>query len=295
MRSFNIDDIYIDDLINTRMLPDIFNYRCITKDSDILNKKFLEKLAKQININPENLEIYHTWFKIQDKYYYFKYRYLFEELFMEKIFDEFNVPCVKHKIVKCNGKVGIISQNFRKKDCTYIDYADVIPTNMEVPLNILKYNSIMKRKMTNNDFQKYLKEIAKIMAIDIIFGQFDHRYYNIMFEKSNEHLKLAPMFDNGNIFKENTRTNTYIFESCFDTLTFSENENNIDEHTIETIVNYPELYKSLEAVLDIDLSEIFIILKREFQIEVYKEIMLQIQNYYDSHRKMVEKTLKFAR
>ena len=39
MRSFNIDNIYIDDLINTRMLPDIFNYRCITKDSDILNKK----------------------------------------------------------------------------------------------------------------------------------------------------------------------------------------------------------------------------------------------------------------
>lgn len=295
MRSFNIDDIYIDDLINTRMLPDIFNYRCITKDSDILNKKFLEELAKQININPLDLEIYHTWFKIQDKYYYFKYRYLFEELFMEKIFDEFNVPCVKHKIVKCNGRVGIISQNFRKKDCTYIDYVDVIPTNMEFPQNILKYNSIMKRKMTNNDFQKYLKEIAKIMAIDIIFGQFDHRYYNIMFEKSNEQLKLAPMFDNGNIFKENNRPDIYIFESCFDTLTFSENENNIDEHTIETIVNYPELYKSLESALDIDLSEIFIILKREFQIEVYKEIMLQIQNYYDSHCKMVEKTLKFAR
>ena len=39
MRSFNIDDIYIDNLINTRMLPDIFSYRCITKDSDILKLK----------------------------------------------------------------------------------------------------------------------------------------------------------------------------------------------------------------------------------------------------------------
>lgn len=295
MRSFNIDDIYIDDLINTRMLPDIFKYRCITKNSDILNKKFLEELAKQININPENLEIYHTWFKIQDKYYYFKYRYLFEELFMEKIFNAFSVSCVKHKIVKCNGRVGIISQNFRKSNYEYLDYADVIPTNMEFPLNILKYNSIMKRKMTNNDFQKYLNKIAKIMAIDIIFGQFDHFYYNIMYEKSKTHFNLAPMFDNGNIFKENTSIDTYIFESCFDTLTFSANENNINEHTIETIINYPELYKSLEAALDINLSEIFIILKREFQIEVYKEITLQIQNYYDSHCKMVEKTLKFTR
>lgn len=295
MRSFDIDDIYIDDLANTRKLPDIYDYRCITKDSDILNRQFLNELAEQININPLDLEIYHTWFKIQDKYYFFKYHYIFEELFMEKIFTSFKVPCVKHKLVNCNGKTGIISENFRKSNCVYLDYADVIQANIDVPLNISKYNEIIKREMTNNDYQKYLKMVSKIMAIDIMFGQFDHRYYNIMFEISDNHFKLAPMFDNGNVFKENDSQDIYIFESCFDIFSFSISENYKDEHTIETIANYPELYKSLEETLDINLSKIFIKLKRDFQIEVYKELRIQIQNYYDIHRKMIEKTLKYAR
>lgn len=294
MRSFKIDDIYIDDLVNTRKLPDIFKYRCITKDRDILNKNFINELAKQININPLDLEIYHTWFKIQDKYYYFKYYYIFEEIFMEKVFEYFKVPCIKHKLVNCNGKVGIISENFRKKDCEYIDYADIISKDTDVPLSIIKYNEIIETKMKKFDFNIYLGIVSKIIAIDIMFGQFDHRYYNIMFEKSNEHLKLAPMFDNGNIFKENNRPDTYTFESCFDTLVFSANENHIDEHTIETITNYPELYKSLEKALDINLSKIFNKLKRDFQMEVYVELKEQIQKYYDLHCKMVEKTLKLV-
>ena len=52
---------------------------------------------------------------------------------------------------------------------------------------------------------------------------------------------------------------------------------------------------SLEKALNLDLSKIFDNLELEYKIKICKEIRTQIQNYYDIHRKMVEKTLKFVR
>ena len=68
MRTFNINDVYIDELLNTSKLPDIFKYRCIIRNNDILNEQFLNELARKINVTPSNLEIYHNWFLINDKY-----------------------------------------------------------------------------------------------------------------------------------------------------------------------------------------------------------------------------------
>ena len=239
MRTFNINDVYIDKLLNTSKLPDIFKYRCIIRNNDILNEQFLNELARKINVTPSNLEIYHNWFLINDKYYYFKHYYIFEELLMEQIFKAFDVPNVNHKIVSFNGKAGIISENFRKQDCEYLNDEEVIPLEIDVPSHIIDYSSVIKTKMSDSDYQNYIELVSKIMAVDIMFGQFDHKYYNIMFEKSNTHLKLTPMFDNGCIFKEKASESTYVFKSCFDTLIFSLKSKNIDEHTIETINDYP--------------------------------------------------------
>ena len=214
---------------------------------------------------------------------------------MEQIFKAFDVPNVNHKIVSFNGKSGIISENFRKQDCEYLNYEDVLPLEIDVPTHIIDYNSVIKTKMSDSDYQNYIELVSKIMAVDIMFGQFDHKYYNIMFEKSNTHLKLTPMFDNGCIFKEQASESTYVFNSCFDTLTFSLKSKNIDEHTIETINDYPELFKSLEATLNFNLTKIFNSLEQTYQLELYKELREQIQSYYDIHRKMVEKTLKHVK
>ena len=228
MRTFNINDVYIDELLNTSKLLDIFKYRCIIRNNDILNEQFLNELARKINVTPSNLEIYHNWFLINDKYYYFKHYYIFEELLMEQIFKAFDVPTVNHEIVSFNGKAGIISENFRKQDCEYLNYEDVIPLEIDVPSHIIDYNSVIKTQMSDSDYKNYIELVSKIMAVDIMFGQFDHKYYNIMFEKSNTHLKLTPMFDNGCIFKEQASESTYVFKSCFDTLTFSLKSKNID-------------------------------------------------------------------
>jgi len=295
MRTFNINDIYIDELLNTSKLPDIFKYRCIIRNNDILNKQFLNELARKINVNSTDLEMYHNWFLINDKYYYFKHYYIFEELLMEQIFKAFDVSTVNHKLVSFNGKAGIISENFRKKDCEYLNYEDMIPLEIDVPTNVIDYNSVIKTKMSDTDYKNYIELVSKIMAADIMFGQFDHKYYNIMFEKTNSHLRLTPMFDNGNIFNEKVSASTYTFKSCFDTLSFSLNSKQFDEHTIETIKNYPELFKSLEAALNFNLTKIFNSLEQTYQLEIYKELRNQIQSYYDEHRKMVEKTIKHVK
>lgn len=115
MRTFNINDIYIDELLNTSKLPDIFKYRCIIRNNDILNGQFLNELARKINVTPSNLEIYHNWFLINDKYYYFKHYYIFEELLMEQIFKAFDVPTVNHEIVSFNGKVELLVKILENK------------------------------------------------------------------------------------------------------------------------------------------------------------------------------------
>ena len=157
MRTFNINDVYIDELLNTSKLPDIFKYRCIIRNNDILNEQFLNELALIINVTPSNLEIYHNWFLINDKYYYFKHYYIFEELLMEQIFKAFDVPNVNHKIVSFNGKTGIISENFRKQDCEYLNYEDVIPLEIDVPSHIIDYSSVIKTKMSDSDYQNYIE------------------------------------------------------------------------------------------------------------------------------------------
>lgn len=294
MRTFTIDDIYLEDLINPHHLLDISKYKCLSLNKDILNKVLLEDLGQKININTSTLAIYNNWFLINNKYYYFKYHYIFEELFMEKIFATFNVPCVSHTIVKCDHKVGIISENFRKSNCKYLNYNEVISSNIDIPSHILDYNNKVSTKMTRTDYQKYLDLISKIIAIDILFGEFDHHYYNVMFEKSSSHLNLAPMFDNGDIFKDND-SDTYLFESCFDTLSFSLNSKRIDKHTIETIKYFPELFTNLESAININLNKIYNLLEQDYQLHIYKELKNQIQNYYDNHCKMVEKSLKLVK
>lgn len=114
----------------------------------------------------------------------------------------------------------------------------------------------------------------------------------MFFAKSKEHICLAPMFDNGCIFLEDYN-DILIYGSCFGTLSFSTYYE--DYFTTDTLRKFSQMVCSLEKALNLDLSKIFDNLELEYKIKICKEIRTQIQNYYDIHRKMVEKTLKFVR
>lgn len=281
----------LSEMLDLNNIVDMTEFSCFQNEYDSSNEKYILNLAKSINIEPDLLSTYNNWLKINNKYFYFKSNNAFQELLIEKLFEEVKVRTVKHQIVKFNDEIGIISQNYRKPNLLYYYFSEII-TGYNSENNFIEINNSIKKVMKHEDYENYLNQMFKIIAVDILFGQYDRWEYNVFFAKSKEHICLAPMFDNGCIFLEDYN-DILIYGSCFGTLSFSTDYE--DYFTTDTLRKFSQMVCSLEKALNLDLSKIFDNLELEYKIKICKEIRTQIQNYYDIHRKMVEKTLKFVR
>lgn len=281
----------LSEMLDLNNIVDMTEFSCFQNEYDSSNEKYILNLAKSINIEPDLLSTYNNWLKINNKYFYFKSNNAFQELLIEKLFEEVKVRTVKHQIVKFNDEIGIISQNYRKPNLLYYYFSEII-TGYNSENNFIEINNSIKKAMKHEDYENYLNQMFKIVAVDILFGQYDRWEYNVFFAKSKEHICLAPMFDNGCIFLEDYN-DILIYGSCFGTLSFSTEYE--DYFTTDTLRKFSQMVCSLEKALNLDLSKIFDNLELEYKIKICKEIRTQIQNYYDIHRKMVEKTLKFVR
>ena len=281
----------LSEMLDLNNIVDMTEFSCFQNEYDSSNEKYILNLAKSINIEPDLLSTYNNWLKINNKYFYFKSNNAFQELLIEKLFEEVKVRTVKHQIVKFNDEIGIISQNYRKPNLLYYYFSEII-TGYNSENNFIEINNSIKKVMKHEDYENYLNQMFKIIAVDILFGQYDRWEYNVFFAKSKEHICLAPMFDNGCIFLEDYN-DILIYGSCFGTLSFSTEYE--DYFTTDTLRKFSQMVCSLEKALNLDLSKIFDNLELEYKIKICKEIRTQIQNYYDIHRKMVEKTLKFVR
>ena len=281
----------LSEMLDLNNIVDMTEFSCFQNEYDSSNEKYILNLAKSINIEPDLLSTYNNWLKINNKYFYFKSNNAFQELLIEKLFEEVKVRTVKHQIVKFNDEIGIISQNYRKPNLLYYYFSEII-TGYNSENDFIEINNSIKKVMKHEDYENYLNQMFKIIAIDILFGQYDRWEYNVFFAKSKEHICLAPMFDNGCIFLEDYN-DILIYGSCFGTLSFSTEYE--DYFTTDTLRKFSQMVCSLEKALNLDLSKIFDNLELEYKIKICKEIRTQIQNYYDIHRKMVEKTLKFVR
>lgn len=281
----------LSEMLDLNNIVDMTEFSCFQDEYDSSSEKYILNLAKSINIESDLLSTYNNWLKINNKYFYFKSNNAFQELLIEKLFEEVKVRTVKHQIVKFNDEIGIISQNYRKPNLLYYYFSEII-TGYNSENNFIEINNSIKKAMKHEDYENYLNQMFKIIAVDILFGQYDRWEYNVFFAKSKEHICLAPMFDNGCIFLEDYN-DILIYGSCFGTLSFSTDYE--DYFTTDTLRKFSQMVCSLEKALNFDLSKIFDNLEVEYKIKICKEIRTQIQNYYDIHRKMVEKTLKFVR
>ena len=279
----------ISEMLCKSSIKDVSDFYAFKNGSCYDQEQYL-KIAKQINIDPELLQTYNNWLNINNKYFYFKSNYAFQELLIESIFKEIKVNTVEHQIVKFDEEIGLISANYRKSKLKY-QYFDELTIGLNTN-SFIEINNSIKKVMKHEDYENYLNQMFKIIAIYILFGQYDRWEYNVFFAKSKEHICLAPMFDNGCIFLEDYN-DILIYGSCFGTLSFSTDYE--DYFTTDTLRKFSQMVCSLEKALNLDLSKIFGNLELEYKIKICKEIRTQIQNYYDIHRKMVEKTLKFVR
>ena len=281
----------LSEMLDLNNIVDMTEFSCFQNEYDSSSEKYILNLAKSINIESDLLSTYNNWLKINNKYFYFKSNNAFQELLIEKLFEEIKVRTVKHQIVKFNDEIGIISQNYRKPNLLYYYFSEII-TGYNSENNFIEINNSIKKAMKHEDYENYLNQMFKIIAVDILFGQYDRWEYNVFFAKSKEHICLAPMFDNGCIFLEDYN-DILIYGSCFGTLSFSTDYE--DYFTTNTLRKFSQMVCSLEKALNFELSKIFDNLEVEYKIKICKEIRTQIQNYYDKHRKMVEKTLKFVK
>ena len=279
----------ITEMLCTSSIKDVTDFYAFKNGSCYDQEQYL-KIAKQINIDPELLQNYNNWLNINNKYFYFKSNYAFQELLIESIFKEIKVNTVEHQIVKFDEEIGLISANYRKSKLKY-QYFDELTIGLNTN-SFIEINNLIKKSMNKEDYEKCIEQIFKIISVDILFGQDDRLEHNVFFAKSKNRITLAPMFDNGSIFSEDCG-DVLIYNSCFGNFSFSERYE--DYFITDVLRKFPELFRLLEKALNFNLTKIFDNLELKHKIKICKEIRKQIQNYYDTHRKMVEKTLKFVR
>lgn len=278
-------------LIAKKDVPNISEFSCqnFLDEYRFGGEDELTNLSKAINIEKSILTVYSNWFRIANKFYYFKNKFCFEEILMGEIFRKFGVKSVEHQIVQNDGIYGIISENFRKPDYKYIRFDKFIEIDM--PINLKMFKSIIENKVNAYDINKINETISKIIALDIMFGQNDREYHNVFFEQTAKNITVAPMFDNGLIFCR--YYGGIMYSSCFDNIEmFDEYINN---YTIKVFEENPQIVKYLNQALSINMNELLTEIQEKYYLIVSKKTSKEIMNYYDDNRKITEKTLKLIR
>lgn len=243
----------LENMMLDNKVPDVSSNACFPDLEEYYFEKNIKKLAKSININPEILSMYSKWVKINSKYYFFKSHYVFEELLINQIFKSMNIETINHKIVLFDGEIGLMSKNFRKPKSEYYFYDELVKTTSE-RIDFIESNNMLKTTMNKEDYEKYLQTIFKIIAVDILFGQYDRWEQNVIFEKYKNRIKLAPMFDNGCIF-DSDYGDILLYQSCFGSFSFSPTYE--DYYTTEILQKYPLLITCMNDAINIDLNNIF--------------------------------------
>ena len=93
---------------------------------DINNKRYSDggmmwaELSKMTGIDVSMLMAYDDWYILDDEFYYFKYMYKIEELFMSELAHECKVRCVEFLLALDSNTLGIISKLYREKDKKYL-------------------------------------------------------------------------------------------------------------------------------------------------------------------------------
>ena len=285
----------------------MFNNVSITKDGkkdiiDISGKRFNQvtelsetDLARLLKINSELFQFYTNWYLLHGKLFYFKTDFIFNEIFLSELAQEFNVKCVQFMLAKDGKNVGIISGNFRKKTFNYYDYMEFCNLFFgEFPRDIESFKSHLYSKFDKETADKLMEQIFSLIAFDFFSGQNDRTHINVAFETNgSEVAKLAPLCDNGVSFSTSD-FNSYI--SCFGNLYFPFDKY-IDPRQLELLKlvrNNISFYNSLAKALDIDIQEILNRTIEKYKFKMSTQEKIKINDYFGAKKDVIERTLKYS-
>lgn len=246
------------------------------------------------SLDDRTLEMYHNWYKLDDKYYYFKTRHVFFELFVAELAKEFNVRCANICLGRDMNTVGLLSENFRDNDSIYYFYneyfldhdIDMIPKVYSLKDNFENLSEENKESIVN--------EICRLLALDFFTAQRDRKSYNVSFEENHGELSLAPMYDNGACINTVDLNN---ISTCFGDLNFPSDDNvsNLNYITLRFISEYKEFFRYIEKALGINIQNIFDRVINKYKILITKEERKLILSIFDSKKRIIENALKLSR
>lgn len=262
----------------------------------------IEILTEKVGINIYEAKSQFRWHEIDGKFYHFKFTDRFflilNELIGPKIARRLNLKTANNilAIMDYSEKTylyGILSENFKDKDKQYIDMNDLGFKNKRyVNYNSYYRNIIkLKRYCKKENYKDLIDSIFKMTCLDYIMGQADRVPENFLFEKDNDYIIFAPLFDYGEAYES-------IKEGCIydkyrhPDLPFSVANSFITIAMWEPkfkrfLRKYPNFQRYLETVCKIDIIEILEEIEEEHQLKINEEI----KRYYDVRTKEKQKIL----
>lgn len=270
-----------------------YNFINCGKLIDITGKKYSNmgitkcELCKLLGIEKEIIDIYSDWFLLDNKFYYYKNEFIFRELLMSELFQELKVSCVDFKLVKKNGRLGIVSESYRNIDKNYYMYNDFCLRYFNCNIsNLIDFRKFCQNVFGTKKTCLLMDDLFGMLAMDLFSGQVDRGEYNFFFECDKDNVRLAPLCDNGACLFE-AKKNLFPFGE-FSLISKTEND------IYSLLRNDMDFYFKLESLLDIDISFILDKVAEKNEINIDNGTISFVLNYFNVRKNKINKCLKIC-
>lgn len=240
-------------------------------------------------------DFYTDWYILNDGLYYFKTKFIFNELFLSELAHEFNLKCVEYKVAYDKNNIGIISKNFRKRKSLYYNFNDFCHKTFN---GITEELNSFKRELELiygiSVTEKLIDEIFSLVSFDFFSGQNDRTFLNVLFEtNSSDIISLAPLTDNGLAFD---REDMYSYISCFGSFYFPY-DNVLDSfqiNTLKLIKGNVSFYNNLCKALDININEVLLKTLEKYKFKMSMIERCKVNDYFSFKKDIIERSLVYS-
>lgn len=258
----------------------------------------LGELSNITGIDIDTLSMYDDWYILDDGFYYFKFHFIFQELFMSELAKEYELRCVEFKLAKVNrmrynSTLGIISKLYRDKEKEYYFYSEFCKRYFGEYINDLnKFRLLCENRFGDDKTNKLVDDIYSMICFDMFTGQHDRGEHNFMFEYNSDDVRLAPLCDNGWVFNYG-----YDYDSPFGNFCLFETDmyTTYRKSLIDFLRCEKMLYDRFEHILDIDVKEVLRRTLDKYMIVMDIGNRKRILRYMDGKKKAIDATLNFSK
>lgn len=241
-----------------------------------------EENAQKINIDYATLKNYPNWYSYQNSLYYFKKANLARirnHLLGAKIANYFYLKAPRFFIVKKEGTLGLLSQNFRQPNVFY-DYFDYEISEFFVnsPLDVI--NAYRNYFNNEKDFREYINSLFRLIALQMAINLEDLTADNILIRRLNNKKILDFIYDFDYAFTKLRNKEHVWYESAIMSLEVP------SEAFYKLCEAYPYFKTQLLRILNLDILKYIKGLETEydfdFNAEHYLEQCAEIKDFIRS-------------